>query len=138
MKRKTFEKAECPLARSLQAVGDAWSVLIVRQAFAGDRRFGEFVESLGIAKNILTDRLRKLVGLGVLEKVAVEGSSYQEYALTEKGRGCTWCWRRSGSGGRGAAATPRTCWWTSGTSSRSGRSRSTPTTGGSWRRTRWN
>lgn len=87
MKRKTFENAECPLARSLEAVGDAWSVLIVRQAFAGDRRFGEFVDSLGIAKNILADRLRKLVALGVLEQVAVEGSPHQEYVLTERGRG---------------------------------------------------
>ncbi len=40
MKRKTFEEDECPLARSLEAVGDTWAVLIVRQAFAGDRRFG--------------------------------------------------------------------------------------------------
>jgi DNA-binding HxlR family transcriptional regulator len=87
MKRTSFENAECPLARSLEAVGDAWSVLIVREAFAGKRRFGEFVEGLGIAKNILTDRLRKLVALGVLAQVAVEGSPYHEYALTEKGRG---------------------------------------------------
>jgi DNA-binding HxlR family transcriptional regulator len=87
MKRKSLEHAECPVARSLEAVGDAWSVLIVRQAFAGKRRFGEFEKSLGIAKNILTDRLRKLVGLGVLEQVAVEGSPYQEYVLTDKGRG---------------------------------------------------
>ncbi len=87
MKRKSLEDAACPVARSLEAVGDAWSVLIVRQAFAGDRRFGEFVESLGIAKNILTDRLRKLVGLGVLEQVAVGGSPYHEYALTDRGRG---------------------------------------------------
>lgn len=87
MKRKSLENAECPLARSLGAVGDVWSVLIVSQAFAGTRRFGEFERSLGIAKNILTDRLRKLVALGVLEQLPVEGSAYQEYALTEKGRG---------------------------------------------------
>ena len=78
----------CPVARSLEAVGDAWSVLIVRQAFAGDRRFGEFEKSLGVAKNILTGRLRKLVTAGVLEALpAADGSSYKEYALTEKGRG---------------------------------------------------
>jgi DNA-binding HxlR family transcriptional regulator len=87
MKRKTFEEDACPVARSLEAVGDTWSVLIVRQAFAGDRRFGEFEKSLGIAKNILTDRLRKLVALGVLEQVPIEGSAHQEYALTGKGRG---------------------------------------------------
>ena len=87
MKRKSLEDAACPVARSLEAVGDTWSVLIVREAFAGRRRFGEFVESLGIAKNILTDRLKKLVALGVLEQAPVEGSPYHEYALTERGRG---------------------------------------------------
>ena len=87
MKRKSLEHEECPLARSLEAVGDAWSVLIVREAFAGKRRFGEFERSLGVAKNILTVRLRKLVALGVLEQVPVAGSAHQEYALTEKGRG---------------------------------------------------
>jgi DNA-binding HxlR family transcriptional regulator len=86
MKRKSLENAACPVARSLEAVGDAWSMLVVRDAFAGKRRFGEFVESLGIAKNILTDRLRKLVTRGVLEQVTVGESPYREYALTEKGR----------------------------------------------------
>ncbi len=84
MKRKTFEEDTCPVARSLEAVGDTWSVLIVRQGFAGDRRFGEFEKSLGVAKNILTVRLRKL---GVLEQVPVEGGAHHEYALTQKGRG---------------------------------------------------
>src|SRR5436190_13953382 len=85
MKRKAFQEDACPVARSLEAVGDTWSMLIVRQAFAGDRRFGEFEKSLGVAKNILTVRLRKLVALGVLEQVPVE--AHHEYALTEKGRG---------------------------------------------------
>jgi DNA-binding HxlR family transcriptional regulator len=87
MKRKTFQEDTCPVARSLEAVGDTWSMLIVRQAFAGDRRFGEFEKSLGVAKNILTVRLRKLVALGVLEQVPVEGSAHHEYSLTQKGRG---------------------------------------------------
>lgn len=88
MKRESLETASCPIARSLDAVGDAWSMLVVRDAFAGKRRFGEFVESLGIAKNILADRLRKLVARGVLEQVpAADGSPYREYALTETGRG---------------------------------------------------
>jgi DNA-binding HxlR family transcriptional regulator len=88
MKRKSLEKDECPLARSLEAVGDAWSVLIVRQAFAGTRRFCEFERGLGVAKNILTVRLRKLVALGVLEQVpAADGGPHHEYVLTEKGRG---------------------------------------------------
>jgi DNA-binding HxlR family transcriptional regulator len=87
MKRKTFEEDVCPVARSLDVVGDAWSMLIVRQAFAGKRRFGEFEKSLGVAKNILTVRLRKLVEHGILEQVPVEGSPHHEYALTGKGRG---------------------------------------------------
>ena len=87
MKRKTFEEDVCPVARSLDVVGDVWSMLIVRQAFAGKRRFGEFEKSLGVAKNILTVRLRKLVEHGILEQVPVEGSAHHEYALTDKGRG---------------------------------------------------
>jgi DNA-binding HxlR family transcriptional regulator len=88
MKHRSLEHDVCPVARSLEAVGDAWSMLVVRDAFAGKRRFGEFEKSLGVAKNILTTRLRKLVALGVLEQVpAADGSAYREYALTEKGRG---------------------------------------------------
>ena len=88
MKRKSLEKDVCPVARSLEAVGDRWSMLIVRQAFAGQRRFGEFQSSLGVAKNILTVRLRKLVALGVLEQVpAADGGAHRGYTLTEKGRG---------------------------------------------------
>ncbi len=88
MKRKSLEYDECPVARSLETVGDVWSMLIVREAFVGKRRFGEFQKSLGVAKNILTVRLRKLVALGVLELIpATDGSVYQEYTLTEKGRG---------------------------------------------------
>src|SRR5262245_1539136 len=88
MKRKSLEHDTCPVARSLEAAGDAWSMLIVRDAFTGKRRFGEFEKSLGVAKNILTARLRRLVALGVLEQVpAADGTAYREYALTEKGRG---------------------------------------------------
>ena len=76
------------MARSLDAIGDWWSLLIVRNAFAGQRRFGEFQKSLGMARNILTLRLRKLAACGILEIVpASDGSAYREYALTEKGRG---------------------------------------------------
>ena len=88
MKHKSWANETCPVARSLEVVGDAWSMLVVRDAFAGKRRFHEFETSLGIAKNILTVRLRKLVGLGILHQVpAADGSVYHEYALTEKGRG---------------------------------------------------
>jgi DNA-binding HxlR family transcriptional regulator len=88
MKRTSFAKDSCPVARSVDAVGDWWSLLIVRDAFVGRRRFGEFQKSLGVAKNILADRLRKLVAEGVLEAVpASDGSAFKEYALTKKGRG---------------------------------------------------
>ena len=88
MKRTSFAKDRCPVARSLEAVGDWWSLLIVRDAFTGKKRFGEFQESLGVAKNILTVRLNKLVADGVLERApASDGSAFREYALTERGRG---------------------------------------------------
>jgi DNA-binding HxlR family transcriptional regulator len=88
MKRKSLCTEKCPIARTLDVIGDWWSLLIVRDAFLGKRRFGEFQKSLGLAKNILCARLQKLVSHGVLETVpASDGSAYQEYVLTEKGRG---------------------------------------------------
>ncbi len=88
VKLTRFERAECPVARSLEAIGDGWSLLIIRDAFDGIRRFGEFQRSLGMAKNILSARLRNLVAHGIFEIVpASDGSAYQEYVLTEKGRG---------------------------------------------------
>lgn len=88
VKRTSLKDADCPVARSLDAIGDWWSLLIVRDALDGMRRFGEFQKSLGIAKGILSARLRHLVDLGILELApASDGSAYQEYALTEKGRG---------------------------------------------------
>ncbi|MCA1395484.1 helix-turn-helix domain-containing protein [Bradyrhizobium sp. BRP56] len=86
MKRTAFAKAECPVARALDAIGDWWSLLIVRDAFDGLRRFGDFQKNLGIAKGMLTTRLRTLIELGVLEQVAAsDGSAYQEYVLTRRG-----------------------------------------------------
>ncbi|MDB5616763.1 helix-turn-helix domain-containing protein [Tardiphaga sp.] len=88
MKRRTLAAAECPVARALDAIGDWWSLLIVRDAFDGIRRFGEFQKNLGIAKGILSTRLRSLVEHGVLDVVpASDGSAFSEYALTDKGRG---------------------------------------------------
>jgi DNA-binding HxlR family transcriptional regulator len=88
VRRTSFERAECPIARSLEVMGDWWSLLIIRDALLGKRRFGEFHRSLGLAKNILTVRLRALVDQGVLKAVpASDGSAYQEYALTPKGIG---------------------------------------------------
>ncbi|MHC8406589.1 winged helix-turn-helix transcriptional regulator [Pseudomonas sp. TMB3-21] len=87
-KRTSMENAECPVARSLDAIGDWWSLLIVRDAFDGICRFGEFQRSLGMAKNILSARLRTLVAHGIFDLVpASDGSAYQEYVLTEKGKG---------------------------------------------------
>lgn len=88
VKRTRLEGAECPVARSLDAIGDWWSLLIVRDAFDGIRRFGEFQRNLGMAKNILAARLRTLVNHGIFQVVpASDGSAYQEYVLTEKGKG---------------------------------------------------
>jgi DNA-binding HxlR family transcriptional regulator len=88
VKRTSFEHAECPVARSLDVLGDWWSLLIIRDAFLGLRRFSEFQKNLGMAKNILTVRLRALVDHGILTTApASDGSAYQEYLLTPKGRG---------------------------------------------------
>ena len=88
MKRTSLEQAECPVARSLDAIGDWWSLLIIRDAFLGLRRFSEFQKNIGLAKNILTVRLRALVDHGILKTApASDGSAYQEYVLTPKGRG---------------------------------------------------
>ncbi|MGF6209581.1 winged helix-turn-helix transcriptional regulator [Pseudomonas frederiksbergensis] len=88
VKRTSMQGAECPVARSLDAIGDWWSLLIVRDAFDGIRRFGEFQRNLGMAKNILSARLRTLVAHGIFDLVpASDGSAYQEYVLTEKGQG---------------------------------------------------
>jgi DNA-binding HxlR family transcriptional regulator len=88
VKRTSLERNSCPVARSLDAIGDWWSLLIIRDAFTGLRRFGEFQRSLGLAKNILTTRLRALVDRGILAmEPASDGSAYREYVLTAKGRG---------------------------------------------------
>ncbi|WP_037913539.1 winged helix-turn-helix transcriptional regulator [Actinacidiphila yeochonensis] len=88
VERTRFDDSDCPVARSVDAIGDWWSLLIVRDAFDGSRRFGEFQRGLGVAKNILAARLRSLVAAGVLDTVpASDGSAYREYVLTPRGRG---------------------------------------------------
>ena len=87
MKRTRLEESTCPVARSLDIIGDWWSLLIVRDALRGLKRFGEFLKSLGIAKNMLASRLKQLVEEGILVlQPASDGSAWQEYVLTEKGR----------------------------------------------------
>jgi DNA-binding HxlR family transcriptional regulator len=84
VKRTSHEHASCAVARPLDAIGDGWSLLIIRDAFDGLRRFGQFQKSLGVAKNILAARLNNLVVQGILETVPAGG--HQEYVLTDKGR----------------------------------------------------
>ena len=87
-RRTTHEDSLCGVARPLDAIGDWWSLLIVRDAFDGLRRFGEFQKNLGLAKNILAARLRNLVAHGIMDMVpAADGGAHHEYVLTEKGRG---------------------------------------------------
>jgi DNA-binding HxlR family transcriptional regulator len=85
--RKSLKGDYCPSARSLDVIGDWWSLLIVRDAFDGLTRFSEFEKSLGIAKNTLTDRLRTLVSRGILEAAPTGDTGARlEYRLTEMGR----------------------------------------------------
>jgi DNA-binding HxlR family transcriptional regulator len=86
MSRTRFDDMNCGIGRALEAFGDWWTLLIVRDAFFGVRRFADFERSLGIAKNILSARLQHLVDHGIFEKVDVgaEGQRF-EYRLTDKG-----------------------------------------------------
>jgi DNA-binding HxlR family transcriptional regulator len=87
MQRKSFGNMQCPVARSLERVGEWWSILILRDAFAGMTRFDEFQKSLNIAPNILTRRLTALVDAGMLERrLYCERPPRFEYLLTERGR----------------------------------------------------
>jgi len=87
MSRHRFDSANCAIARSLDVLGDWWTLLIVREAFLGTRRFVDFQRRLDVARNILSDRLRHLVEHDVLERVEVgEFGTRHEYRLTARGR----------------------------------------------------
>jgi DNA-binding HxlR family transcriptional regulator len=87
MKHKSNQHSVCPIARSLDVVGEWWSLLIVRDAMLGVRRFSEFERRLGMAKNMLAARLKSLVEAGIFDVVpASDGSAYSEYELTQKGK----------------------------------------------------
>jgi DNA-binding HxlR family transcriptional regulator len=87
MQRKSFGKMACPIARSLERVGEWWSILIIRDALHGFTRFDEFQKSLNIAPNMLTRRLSALVDAGLLERRRYSKRPPRyEYILTEKGR----------------------------------------------------
>jgi DNA-binding HxlR family transcriptional regulator len=80
------DNTRCSIASTVQIVGDRWSLLILRDAFRGIRRFDEFQSDLGIARNLLTDRLAKLVDHGIFDKVAYQERPVRyEYRLTRKG-----------------------------------------------------
>lgn len=87
MRRASYADMHCSVARALDIVGDPWTLLIVRDLFRGLRRFDEFADSLGIARNTLSSRLATLVDSGVVERVQYQdGPPRFEYRLTDKGR----------------------------------------------------
>jgi len=86
-KQESLRTSECPVARTLESIGERWCMMIVREAFDDVRRFSDFQRNLGLAKNILASRLKQLVEIGVFEIApASDGSAYSEYVLTERGR----------------------------------------------------
>ncbi len=87
MQRKSFDSMPCPIARSLERVGEWWSILILRDALHGFTRFDQFQKSLGIAPNMLTRRLKALVESGLLDRRRYsERPPRNEYVLTARGR----------------------------------------------------
>lgn len=87
MTRNKLDSLNCSIANALDLIGEWWTILILREAFFGTRRFEDFQQHLGIARNILTARLRKLCDSGVLERVPIKaGAKRHEYKLTQMGR----------------------------------------------------
>lgn len=87
MLKRDYEGQDCSVARALEIVGERWTLLIVRDASLGLKRFEQFQESLGVARNVLTTRLARLVDAGILERVRYsERPERFEYELTAKGR----------------------------------------------------
>lgn len=80
-------REDCSIQRTLDVIGDRWTLLILRDVFRGVRRFSRIQDDLGIARNLLTDRLARLVEAGIVEKVPYQDRPVRhEYRLTEKGR----------------------------------------------------
>ena len=87
MLQRTYESQNCSIARTLELVGERWTLLILRDAFLGLRRFDEFQASLGVARNVLSDRLGRLVDAGIVERAPYQERPQRfEYRLTAKGR----------------------------------------------------
>jgi DNA-binding HxlR family transcriptional regulator len=86
MLKNDYEGQNCSIARSLELVGERWTILVLRDVFLGRRRFDQMQRSLGVARNVLAARLERLVGEGILEKVPYqERPPRHEYRLTDKG-----------------------------------------------------
>jgi DNA-binding HxlR family transcriptional regulator len=87
MQRSSFREMNCSIGQSLEVIGEWWSLLIIRDAFLGVTRFDDFSERLGIARNVLNQRLSHLVDEGVFERVAYNDHPPRyDYVLTEQGR----------------------------------------------------
>ncbi len=83
---RTYEDQNCSIARALEMVGDRWTMLVVREAFLGTRRFDDYQRKLGCARNVLTERLTRLVEARILRKQAYqERPPRYEYRITRKG-----------------------------------------------------
>ncbi|MDQ3725003.1 MAG: helix-turn-helix transcriptional regulator [Actinomycetota bacterium] len=86
MRRDYPALGDCSVAKALEVIGERWSLLIVRSVMHGNRRFGEMQESLGIARNVLSARLQRLIDEDILERRAYQESPPRhEYFLTQKG-----------------------------------------------------
>jgi DNA-binding HxlR family transcriptional regulator len=86
MLKNDYEGQNCSIARSLELVGERWTILVLRDVFLGRRRFDQMQRSLGVARNVLAARLDRLVGEGILEKVPYQERPLRhEYRLTSKG-----------------------------------------------------
>lgn len=82
----TWTDSTCPVARAVDLVGDRWTLLIIRDAMDHARSFTDFQQRTGVARNILTDRLRRLVEHGILKRETATSGRRQVYALTDAGR----------------------------------------------------
>jgi DNA-binding HxlR family transcriptional regulator len=83
---RSYDNQNCSIARALELVGDRWTILVIREAFLGTRRFDDYQRNLGCARNVLTDRLNRLVDAGILRKVPYQDRPPRhEYRLTRRG-----------------------------------------------------
>ena len=121
----------CPIPQAVELIGEKWAFLILRGAFNDLHHFEEFQAGLGIARNILSDRLGKLVSGGILERSADPSDKRKViYSLTPKGEALVpLCWRCASGAKTGVTENPASCLRTNGTESPCRRCASTPTTG---------